>query len=170
MRPAFSQQTLPITRLLSLELLLLLLLLLWCTFTTIISRHRPFGVIQETQSLINSTLLSTNLICLWAKIPVYNSFYRSANIVRMIKCKRLRWAGHVVIREEGKILPNFNRYTYRKATFREVLGIDGRTILERILKKCVSVQGIGLIWLSTGIIWEPLWMWHWTSGFHKPWS
>ena len=29
---------------------------------------------------------------------------------------------------------------------------------------------IGLIWLRIGIIREPLWMRHWTSGFHKSWS
>ena len=36
------------------------------------------------------------------------------------------------------------------------LGIDGRTILEWILKKSVSIRGIGLIWLRIGIIGEPL--------------
>jgi hypothetical protein len=38
----------------------------------------------------------------------------------------------------------------------EVLGIDGRKILEWTLKKQVSIQGIGLIWLRIGIIGEPL--------------
>ena len=32
------------------------------------------------------------------------------------------------------------------------------------------MRGIGLIRLRIGIIGEPLWMRHWTSGFHKPWS
>ena len=31
-----------------------------------------------------------------------NSFYRSPNIVRMIKSRRLRWAGHVARIEEGR--------------------------------------------------------------------
>ena len=34
----------------------------------------------------------------------------------------------------------------------------------------LSMRGIGLIGLGIGIIGEPLWMRHWTSGFHKPWS
>ena len=34
----------------------------------------------------------------------------------------------------------------------EGLGVDGRTILERILKKYVSIRGIGLILLSIGIM------------------
>ena len=31
-----------------------------------------------------------------------NSFYRLPNIVRVIKSKRLRWAGHVARMEEGR--------------------------------------------------------------------
>ena len=31
-----------------------------------------------------------------------HSFYRSPNIVRVIKCRRLRWAGHVARMEEGR--------------------------------------------------------------------
>ena len=35
------------------------------------------------------------------------------------------------------------------------LGVDGRKILEWILKKQVSIRGVGLIWLRIGIIGEP---------------
>ena len=39
-----------------------------------------------------------------------HSLYRSPNIVRVIKSRRLRWAGHVARMEEGKIcFQNFNR-------------------------------------------------------------
>ena len=31
-----------------------------------------------------------------------HSLYRSSNIVRVIKSRRLRWAGHVARREEGR--------------------------------------------------------------------
>ena len=31
-----------------------------------------------------------------------NSLYCSPNIVRVIKCRRLSWAGHVVRMEEGR--------------------------------------------------------------------
>ena len=34
-----------------------------------------------------------------------NSFYRSPNIVRAIKSRRLRWAGHVARMEDGRNLP-----------------------------------------------------------------
>ena len=49
-----------------------------------------------------------------------HSLYRSPNIVWAIKSRRLRWVGHVARME---------------AHLQEGLGIDGRTILERILKK-----------------------------------
>jgi hypothetical protein len=39
-----------------------------------------------------------------------HSLYRSPNILRVIKSRRLRWAGHV---------ENFNRENYRKETFRK---------------------------------------------------
>ena len=49
-----------------------------------------------------------------------HNLYRSANIVRVIKSRRLKWVGHVARMEEGKeCFQNFNRYTYRKKTFRK---------------------------------------------------
>ena len=50
------------------------------------------------------------------------SLYRTPNIVRVIKSRRLRWAGYVARMEEG-----------RRATEKRPLGrssVDGRTILE----------------------------------------
>ena len=56
--------------------------------------------------------------------------YRSPNIV-----KRLRWAVHVARMEEGAFkIEQVNQY--------EGLGVDGRTTLERILKKYASKRGI----------------------------
>ena len=64
-----------------------------------------------------------------------HSLYRSPNIARMIKSRKLKWAGHVAGMEEArsnlKILTGTSR---RKRT----LGRSRRrwrTILERILKK-----------------------------------
>ena len=44
-----------------------------------------------------------------------NSLYRSPNIVRVIKSKRLRWPEC----KKGGVLLKFNRYTYGKETFRK---------------------------------------------------
>ena len=60
---------------------------------------------------------------------LYN-LYRSPNMVRIIKSRRLRWAGHVARMEEGR--SGFKILT-GKPTGKRPLGrpgVDGRTILE----------------------------------------
>ena len=68
-----------------------------------------------------------------------HSFYRSPNIVRVIKSRRLRWTGHVARMEEGrrafKILTDIP--TGKRPLGRH--GVDGRTLLEKTLKKYVSI-------------------------------
>ena len=61
----------------------------------------------------------------------------SPNIVRVIKSRRLRWAGHVAKMEEGRC--TFKILT-GKPTGKSLLGgprstVDGRIILECTLKK-----------------------------------
>ena len=49
-----------------------------------------------------------------------HSLYLSPNIVRVIKSRRLRWAGHVARMEESRsAFKNVYRHTYRKETFRK---------------------------------------------------
>ena len=58
-----------------------------------------------------------------------HNLYRSLNIVRMIKSRRLRWAGHVARMKEGKSA--FKILTDKPAGTDkpyEGLGVDGRTI------------------------------------------
>ena len=64
-----------------------------------------------------------------------HNLYRSPNIVRVIKSRRLRWAGHVARMQEGRTpftiltgTPTGNRLLGRPR-------LDRRTILELILKK-----------------------------------
>ena len=63
--------------------------------------------------------------------------YRSPNIVRVIKSRRLRWAGHVARMEEGrsgfKILTG--RLNLQERDLWGGLGVDGRTILEWTLMR-----------------------------------
>ena len=37
-----------------------------------------------------------------------HSLYLSTNVVRVVKFRRLRWAGHVARMEEGRCFQNFN--------------------------------------------------------------
>ena len=66
--------------------------------------------------------------------------YRLPNKVRVIKYRRLSWAGHVARMEEGRNL--FNILT-GKPTETECLGVDGMTILEWVLNKYASIRGMG---------------------------
>ena len=63
--------------------------------------------------------------------------YRSPNIVRLIKSRTLRWAGNVARMEEDrnafKILTG--RLNLQERDIWGGLGVDGRTILEWILKR-----------------------------------
>ena len=89
---------------------------------------------------------------------VKHSLYLSPNIARVIKSRKLRWASHVARMEEGRSA--FKILTGRPtSTENRSLGRPRRrweAILEWILKKCVSIRGIGLIWLRIGIIAESL--------------
>ena len=62
-------------------------------------------------------------------------------IFRVIKSRRLGWTSHVARMEEGR---------------NALKVLVGRTILELIFKKWVSILGIGLIRLRIGILGEPL--------------
>ena len=77
--------------------------------------------------------------------------YRSPNIVRVIKCRILIWAGHVTRMEEGcafKILTD-------KPTGKRPLGRPRRGREDNI-RMDVKEIGIGVIRLRIGIIGEPL--------------
>ena len=65
----------------------------------------------------------------------------------------MRWADHIVRMEKGRSA--FKILTGTPAG-KSPLGVDGRTILEWILKKWVLIRGIGLVRLRIGITGEPL--------------
>ena len=61
-----------------------------------------------------------------------HSLYRSPNIVRVIKSRRLRWTGHVVWMEEDR---SSLKILTGKPTRKRYLRVDEKTILELIVKK-----------------------------------
>jgi hypothetical protein len=79
-----------------------------------------------------------------------NDLYSSRNIIRVIKSRRMRWAGHVAcMGEKGsadRIL--LGRPEERRPLGR--LGIDERIILKWILKRWDGWAWTGLSWLGIG--------------------
>ena len=68
-----------------------------------------------------------------------NDLYSSPNIVRVIKSRRMSWAGHVNCMEE-------RRGVYRVLVGKDP-GVEGRIILRRIFRKC-DLGGVGWIELA----------------------
>ena len=82
--------------------------------------------------------------------------YRSPNIVRVIKSRSSRWAGHVARMEEGRSA--FKMLT-GKPTGKRPLGKLRRRWADNIRMDLEDIgidAGIGLIRLKIGIIGEPL--------------
>ena len=81
--------------------------------------------------------------------------YRSPNTVRVIKSRRLRWAGHVARMEEGR---SAFKILNDKSTGKRPLGRTRRGWEDNIRMDLeeIGMRGIGLIRLRIGIIGEPL--------------
>jgi hypothetical protein len=82
--------------------------------------------------------------------------FLSPNIVRVIKYRRLRWAGHVARMEEGR---SAFRILTDTCIGKRSLGRPRRRWEDNIrmdIKEIVSIRGIGLIWFRIEIIGEPL--------------
>ena len=78
--------------------------------------------------------------------------YRSPNIVRVIKSRRLRWAGHIARMEEGR---SAFKILTRKPTGKRPLvrpGLRWKDNIRMNLEETGINGGIGLIQLRIGII------------------
>ena len=115
--------------------------------------------LEATISLNNSPVRIKNKILL-VVLLIGHSLYRSANIVRVIKSRRLRWAGHVARMEEGR---SAFKILTGKPTGKRPLGRPRRRWEDNIrmdLEEMGINRGIGLIRLRIGIIGELLWIRH----------
>jgi hypothetical protein len=59
----------------------------------------------------------------------FNGLYSSPNIVRMIKSRRMKWAGHVVCMGRGEVFTGFWLGGLKGRDHWEDLGIGGRITL-----------------------------------------
>ena len=88
----------------------------------------------------------------WSKLhsEELNDLYCSPKIVRVIKSRRMRWAGHVARTGERR---GVHKVLVAKPEGKRPLGgqdVDGRIILRWIFRKWDVRAWIGLIWLRIG--------------------
>jgi hypothetical protein len=94
-----------------------------------------------------------------------NDLYSLPNIVRMVKSRRMTWAGHVARREEDRVV---HRVLVRKPEGWRTLGRPrGRIILRWIFRDLERVVGTEWSWLRIGTGGGHLWVRWGTFGIHK---
>jgi hypothetical protein len=79
-----------------------------------------------------------------------NDLYSSPNIIRVIKSRRMRWAGYVARMGEGKGAYRILVGRPEGRNHLEDPGIDGRIILKWIFKNWDGGSWTGLMWLRLG--------------------
>jgi hypothetical protein len=80
------------------------------------------------------------------------SLYSSPNTVRVTKSRRMRWAGHVARRGEGRgeVFTGFWLGGPKERDHWEDLGVGGRIILRWTLGRQGSMGRTGFSWLRIG--------------------
>ena len=105
----------------------------------------------------------------WRKLhnEELNDLYCSPNIIRVIKSRRMRWAGHVARMGERRGLCRVLVGRPEGKSHLEEPDIDGSIILRWISKKWDVGFWTGSNWLRVGTDGWQLWLRKWTLGFHK---
>jgi hypothetical protein len=79
-----------------------------------------------------------------------HSQYSSPNIVRVIKSRRMRWAGHVARMGRGEVFTGFLLGGPKFRDHWEDLGIEGKVTLRWNLWRSGSMGRTGFSWLRIG--------------------
>ena len=96
----------------------------------------------------------------WRKLnnEELNDLYSLPNIVRVVKSRRMRWAGHVARRGEDEVCTGCWWGSLRERVHWGDQDVDGRIILRWIFRKLEGVAGTGWSWLRIGTGGGHLWV------------
>jgi hypothetical protein len=88
----------------------------------------------------------------WRKLhnDELHNLYPSQNIVRVIKSRRMRWAGHVERMGMGEVFTGFWLEGQKARNHWEDLGVGGRIALRWTLGRQESMGRTGFGWLRIG--------------------
>jgi hypothetical protein len=88
----------------------------------------------------------------WRKLrnDELHSLYFLPNIVRVIKSRRMRWAGHVAGMGRGEVFTGFWLGGPNVRDHWQDLGVGGRMILSRTFGREKSMGRTGFSWLRLG--------------------
>jgi hypothetical protein len=87
----------------------------------------------------------------WRKLhnEELNDLYSSPDIVRVVKSRRMRWAGHVAHMGRGEAYTGFCWRNLRERDHLEDPGLDGRIFLRYIFRDISSGNGMwGMDWIE----------------------
>jgi len=117
----------------------------------------PTTILCRCHEIVNRNFLEPSVpfqACNGTDLPLHNGelkgLYCSPNIVRVIKSKRMRWAGHVALMGEGEACTGFWWGNLRERDYWGDPGVDGRIILRYIFRKWVVGVWTGSSWLMIG--------------------
>ena len=96
----------------------------------------------------------------WRKLhnEELSDLYFLPNIVRVVKSRRMRWAGHVALMGEGEVCTGFWLGSLREKDHWGDPDVNGRIILRWIFRKWEGVVGTGWSWLRIGTVGGRLWV------------
>jgi hypothetical protein len=79
-----------------------------------------------------------------------NDLYSTPNVIRVIKSRRIRWAGHIARMGKREVHTGFWWGDLREGDHFGDQGVDGRIILKLIFKKWDGRAWTGLSWVRIG--------------------